>query len=68
MNFERAKTYVLQRARASGVDAEVLATATRELTLAASGGRVDEISHAHQGAWASASSPTGVSDTPRARP
>ena len=49
MKFERAKDHVLQRARAAGVDAEVLATATRELTLAASGGRVDEISHANQG-------------------
>lgn len=49
MNFERAKDHVLRRARALGVDAEVLATSTRELTLAASGGRVDEIGHANQG-------------------
>lgn len=49
MSFERAKDHVLRRARALGVDAEVLATSTRELTLAASGGRVDEIGHANQG-------------------
>lgn len=49
MNFERAKDHVLRRARDRDVDAEVLATSKRELTLAASGGRVDEISHANQG-------------------
>ncbi len=49
MNFQSAKDHVLRRARERGVDAEVLATSTRELTLAASGGRVDEISHANQG-------------------
>jgi len=49
MSFERAKDHVLRRARERGVDAEVLATSTRELRLAASGGRVDEIGHANRG-------------------
>ena len=49
MNFERAKGLVLRRARALGVDVQGLATSTRRMTLAASGGRVDEICHANTG-------------------
>ena len=49
MTFEQAKTVLLERARARGVDAEVLATSGRELSLAANDGRVDEITSANRG-------------------
>ena len=49
MTFEQARDYLLQKARAMGVDAEVLATHTRELTVQAHGGRVEEITQATQG-------------------
>ncbi len=49
MTFEQAKTVLVQRAIERGVDAEVLATNARELTLAAAGGRVDEITSATRG-------------------
>ena len=49
MTFETAKDFLLQRARARGVDAEVLGTSERELTLAADGGRIQEITQARRG-------------------
>ncbi len=49
MTFEMAKDFLLRRARERGVEAEVLGTSERELTLAANGGRVDEITHARRG-------------------
>ncbi|WP_337871524.1 TldD/PmbA family protein [Meiothermus sp.] len=49
MTFEEARDYLLQKARAMGLEAEVLATHTRELTIQAHGGRVEEITQATQG-------------------
>ncbi len=49
MTFESAKDFLLRRARERGVDAEVLGTSQRELTLGAAEGRVEEISHAVRG-------------------
>ncbi|MFN3390716.1 MAG: TldD/PmbA family protein [Meiothermus ruber] len=49
MTFEEARDYLLQKARALGLEAEVLATHTRELTIQAHGGRVEEITQATQG-------------------
>lgn len=49
MTFEQARDYLLQKARAMGVDAEVLATHSRELTIQAHGGKVEEITQATQG-------------------
>lgn len=49
MTFEEARDYLLQKAKALGIDAEVLATHTRELTIQAHGGKVEEITQATQG-------------------
>lgn len=49
MTFEEAMDYLLQKARAMGIEAEVLATHTRELTIQAHGGKVEEITQATQG-------------------
>ncbi len=49
MTFEEARDYLLQKARALGLEAEVLATHTRELTIQAHGGKVEEITQATQG-------------------
>ncbi len=49
MTFEEARDYLLQKAKAMGMDAEVLATHRRELTVQAHGGRVEEITQATQG-------------------
>ncbi len=49
MTFEQAKTVLVRRASERGVEAEVLATSGRELTLSAAGGRVDEITSATRG-------------------
>ncbi|MCS7067779.1 MAG: TldD/PmbA family protein [Meiothermus sp.] len=49
MTFEEARDYLLQKARALGIEAEVLATYSRELTIQAHGGRVEEITQATQG-------------------
>lgn len=49
MTFEQARDYLLQKARAMGIDAEVLATHSRELTVQAHGGKVEEITQATQG-------------------
>ena len=49
MTFEAAKDFLLRRAGERGVDAEVLASSNRELTLAANDARVDEITHATRG-------------------
>jgi PmbA protein len=49
MTFEEAREYLLQRAKAMEIDAEVLATYTRELTVQAHGGKVEEITQATQG-------------------
>jgi len=49
MTFEQAKAFVLRRARERSVDAEVLASSSRELTLSANERRVDEITHATRG-------------------
>ena len=49
MTFAAAKDFLLRRARERGVEAEVLATAQRELGLAATDGRIDEINHASRG-------------------
>lgn len=49
MTFEQARDYLLQKAHAMGIDAEVLATHTRELTIQAHGGKVEEITQATQG-------------------
>ncbi|TVR94957.1 MAG: TldD/PmbA family protein [Trueperaceae bacterium] len=49
MTFEQAKTVLVQRATERGVEAEVLATSGRELTLSAADGRVDEITSATRG-------------------
>jgi PmbA protein len=49
MTFEQAKAFLVRRARERGVDAEVLGTSQRMLTLSATSGRVDEISHASRG-------------------
>lgn len=49
MTFEQARDYLLQKARAMGIEAEVLATHTRELTIQAHGGKVEEITQATQG-------------------
>ncbi|GIW26353.1 TldD/PmbA family protein [Meiothermus sp.] len=49
MTFEEARDYLLQKARALGIEAEVLATHSRELTIQAHGGKVEEITQATQG-------------------
>lgn len=49
MTFEQAKDYLLQKARAMGLEAEVLATETREMSLSAFEGRLEEITQATQG-------------------
>ncbi|MBO1437305.1 TldD/PmbA family protein [Meiothermus sp. CFH 77666] len=49
MTFEEARDYLLQKAKALGIDAEVLATHTRELTIQAHDGKVEEITQATQG-------------------
>lgn len=49
MTFEQAKDFLLRRAGERGVDAEVLGSSERELTLSARDARVDEISHAERG-------------------
>ena len=49
MNFKQAKDYLLRRARALNLEAEVLATETRELTLEAFAGDISEITQATQG-------------------
>jgi PmbA protein len=49
MTFEQARDYLLQKARAIGIDAEVLASHRRELTVQAHGGRLEEITQATQG-------------------
>ncbi|PZA06614.1 MULTISPECIES: TldD/PmbA family protein [unclassified Meiothermus] len=49
MNFEEAKDYLLQKARQIGLEAEVLATETREMSLSAFEGRLEEITQATQG-------------------
>ncbi|MFZ5992404.1 MAG: TldD/PmbA family protein [Deinococcota bacterium] len=49
MNFEEAKDYLLQKARAMGLEVEVLATETRQLRLSAFEGRLEEITQATQG-------------------
>lgn len=49
MTFEEARDYLLHQARKLGLEAEVLATHTRELTIQAHGGRVEEITQATQG-------------------
>jgi PmbA protein len=49
MTFEEARDYLLEKARAMGLEAEVLATYSRELTIQAHGGKVEEITQATQG-------------------
>lgn len=49
MTLELAKERVLRRARSLGVDAEVLAVGSRELTVSAKDGRPDELSLASRG-------------------
>ncbi len=49
MTFDEAKTFLLKRAREIGVDAEILATETRELTLEAFEGTLSQITQATQG-------------------
>jgi PmbA protein len=49
MNFEQAKDYLLEKARQMGIEAEVLATESRELSLSAFEGRLEEITQATQG-------------------
>lgn len=49
MNFEEAKDYLLKKARQMGIDAEVLAAESRELSLSAFGGQLEEITQATQG-------------------
>jgi len=48
MTIEEARDYLLRKAHAMGIDAEVLATHSRELTIQAHGGRVEEIIQASQ--------------------
>jgi len=48
MTIEEARDYLLRKAHAMGIDAEVLATHSRELTIQAHGGRVEEITQASQ--------------------
>ncbi|RDI96348.1 TldD/PmbA family protein [Meiothermus sp. QL-1] len=49
MTFEEARDYLLQKARAMGLEVEVLATEHRELSVRAREGRVEEITQARQG-------------------
>ncbi len=49
MSFDEAKRYLLARARELGLELEVLATETRELTLAAFEGALNESTQATQG-------------------
>ena len=49
MTFEQAKQYLLSQAQERGVDAEILATETRELTLGAFDGQLAETTQATQG-------------------
>jgi PmbA protein len=49
MTFEEAKTYLLEQARASKVEAEILATETRELSLKAFEGKLEDITSAVKG-------------------
>jgi PmbA protein len=49
MSFEEARDYLLQKAKALGLETEVLATHSRELTIQAHGGKVEEITQATQG-------------------
>lgn len=49
MTFEDAKTLLLARAAERGVDAEVLGSETRELTLGSFEGELNELTHATRG-------------------
>ncbi len=49
MTLQEAQTYLLQRAREKGVDLEALATGSRELTLRAREGQLEEITGAERG-------------------
>ncbi|MDX2004521.1 MAG: TldD/PmbA family protein [Meiothermus sp.] len=49
MTFEQARDYLLEKAAAMGLEAEVVATQERELTLKGRGGKLEQITSATQG-------------------
>lgn len=49
MTFEEAKNYLLDRARAQGLEVEVLASEHRELTIASDQGRTSDLTQATRG-------------------
>ena len=49
MTFEEAKTYLLERAKALGVQLEVFGSHQRELTLKAHNGQLEEVKQAQRG-------------------
>jgi PmbA protein len=49
MTFEAAKDHLLRLARERGLDAEVLASSERKLSLSSEGGRIREMTHARKG-------------------